>query len=57
MEKQFEEFKKKLEIKNDIKKKKKKNIIKNKSKNFIDNNYNTSTNFSVKNEIKKYGKN
>ena len=35
------------------KKKKKKNIIKNKSKNFIDNNYNTSTNFPVKNEIKK----
>ena len=54
LQKQCEELKKQLEIKNDIKQKdEKKNIIKNKSKNFIDNNYNTSTNFPVKTEIKK----
>lgn len=57
LQKQCEELKKQLEIKNDIKQKEKEKeqntSLKNKSKNFIDNNFNTSTNFPVKNEIKK----
>ena len=54
LKKQCEELKKQLEIKNDLKQKEEqKDIIKNKSKNFIDNNFNTSTNFPIKNEIKK----
>ena len=55
LKKQCEELKKQLEIKNDSKPKKDEQlwVLKNINKNNVDNNFNTSTNFPVKNEIKK----
>ena len=47
LQKQCEELKKKLEIKEDN------DLLKYKNKNIIDDNFNTSTNFPIKNEIKK----
>ena len=51
LQKQCEELKKQLEIKKEIKGDN--NALKYKKKNILDNSFNTSTNFPVKNEIKK----
>ena len=55
LQKQCEELKKQLEIKSEIKliKEQDNNIINNKSNNIVKYNFNTSTDFPIKNEIKK----